>query len=97
MKKSATTFAILVGLTPSTKNATRTGSNYQSLTLDQKRSVISARKKRGDNIAIAKELGYTPTYVSQVTTGVHENKTIVNRMYNKVRGRKAKASVTATA
>lgn len=73
-------------------NSRKSGLTYVKLSFDQKLVVIAERKKRGDNIAIANELGYTPAYVSQVTTGVHFNKTIVNRMYTKVRGRKVKTA-----
>ena len=69
----------------------RKGMTYAKLSQEQKRAVISMRKQRGDNQVIAKELGYTPTYVSQVVTGVHENSKIVNRMYDRVRSRKVTA------
>jgi hypothetical protein len=67
-------------------------SQYQKLSLIEKREVIATRKKRGDMTKIANQLEVTPTYVSSVLSGRYENKTIVNRMYNMVRGRKAKAT-----
>jgi hypothetical protein len=67
-------------------------STYQKLSISEKREIIASRKRRGDNITVAANLSVTPTYVSQVITGRHENKTIVNNMYNLVRGRKPKAS-----
>lgn len=74
-----------------TKNR-KSGLTYTKLSPQEKLEVITTRKKRGDNIAIAEELGYTPAYVSQVTTGVHFNKVIINKMYNKVRARKVRAA-----
>jgi len=76
------------------RNANRKGMSYTKLSQDQKRAIIASRKRRGDNQAIANELNYTSTYVSQVTTGVHENSKIVNRMYDKVRARKVKIGIS---
>ena len=67
-------------------------STYQKLSISEKREIIASSKRRGDNITVAANLSVTPTYVSQVITERHENKTIVNNMYNLVRGRKPKAS-----
>lgn len=67
------------------------GSNYRKLTQQEKRQVIATRKAYGDMTRIAKEMGFSISYISHVVAGRMENKTILNRVYNMVRGRKAKA------
>lgn len=69
------------------KMNSRTGMKYQSLSQDEKRAIIADRKRYGDTKSIAAETGYDSAYVSRVLTGVSENSVIVNRMYDKVRGR----------
>lgn len=85
-----------VKATVATKNSEKVGMRYTKLTAAEKLEVISSRKKRGDNVAVAKELGINPVYVSLALTGkkVNEkvNEKVINRMYNKVRGRKAKVT-----
>lgn len=65
----------------------RTGMKYQTLSQDEKRQVIAERKRYGDTTSIATATGYDAAYVSRVISGKTENSKIVNRMYDKVRGR----------
>lgn len=76
------------------RNANRRGMSYTILTPSQKRKAIVARKRQGDFTEVAQDLGYTPAYVSSVIAGRFDNKTILNRVYDKVRGRLPK-NVTA--
>jgi hypothetical protein len=62
--------------------------NYARLSPEQKREVILARRRQGDYTAVAKELGYTPSYVQAIATGKCEHKVVLNRLYDKVRGSK---------
>ena len=77
--------------TVSRSTNSRKGSSYKKLSIPQKLEIITGRKRRGDNQVIAAELNVTPTYVSGVVNGRHQNTKIVNRMYDKVRGRKVVA------
>ena len=70
------------------RNAWRQGTTYRKLTDEQKRDVIAQKRQHGDFTAIAKEMNYTPAYVSRVASGRERNQRILNRIYNKVRGRK---------
>lgn len=72
-------------------NSSRVGASYRKLTQQEKRQVIATRKAYGDMTRIAKELGFSQSYISHVVAGRMENKVILNRVYNMVRGRKAKA------
>lgn len=73
------------------RNANRRGMTYAKLSIAEKLAIIADRKKRGDNTAIAQALGVNAQYVSAVVTGRRSDSKVVNAMYNKVRGRKAKA------
>lgn len=81
-----------VKATVPTKNSAKVGMRYTKLTAAEKLEVIASRKKRGDNVAVAKELGINPVYVSLALAGKKVNEKVINRMYNKVRGRKAKVT-----
>lgn len=70
------------------RNAWRKGTTYRKLTDEQKRVIIAQKRQHGDFTAVAKEMNYTPAYVSQVASGRERNQRILNRIYNKVRGRK---------
>lgn len=77
--------------TMSGRNANRSGMTYAKLSIAEKLAIIADRKKRGDNTVIAQALGVNAQYVSAVVTGRRFDSKVVNAMYNKVRGRKAKA------
>lgn len=70
------------------RNSWRKGSSYNKLTDEQKLNVIAQKRQHGDFTAVAKEMDYTPAYVSQVASGRMRNQRILNRVYNKVRGRR---------
>jgi hypothetical protein len=89
-KKAVTTVEATVAVTP--KTSSRKGMSYAKLSQDQKRAVITSRKKRGDGAVVAVKMGVTPTYVSNVISGRTANQKVVNQMYDMVRGRKAKAT-----
>lgn len=82
----------LMEVTVTLSGSSRKGMSYRKLSQDQKRAIIASRKRHGDGSAIAAKTGKTPTYVSNVITGRVHNPRIVNLMYNRVRGRKAKAT-----
>ena len=77
--------------TKSGRNANRGGMTYAKLSTTEKLAIIADRKKRGDNTAIAQAMGVDAKYVSAVVTGRKSDSKVVNKMYNKVRGRKAQA------
>jgi hypothetical protein len=90
MKKSQKP-AATVTATVATTGTSRKGMSYQRLTMEQKMEIIEARKRHGDGAQVAAELGVKTQYVSSVMTGRKADAKVVNRMYNKVRGRKANA------
>ena len=45
---------------------------------------VATRKKRGDVTAVAEDLWYSPSHVSNVLAGRRNNEKIVNTMYRKV-------------
>jgi hypothetical protein len=80
--------SIFQALTPSNRNSWRKGSTYTKLTDDQKRTVIAQKRQHGDLTEVAKEMGFSAQYVSQVVLGKDRSQRILNRVYNKVRGRR---------
>lgn len=72
------------------RNKTRTGMKYQKLTPDTKRSIVNARRRKGDTNRIAEELDYSVSHVTNVLAGRHENSKILNRAYDLTRNRELK-------
>lgn len=91
VKSAKTGKAVTATVTTTSRNANRGGMSYAKLSTAEKLAVIADRKKRGDNTAIAQILGVDAKYVSAVVTGRRSDAKVVNKMYNKVRGRKAQA------
>lgn len=89
--KSAKTGKAVTATVTTSRNANRGGMSYAKLSTAEKLAIIADRKKRGDNTAIAQILGVDAKYVSAVVTGRRSDAKVVNKMYNKVRGRKAQA------
>jgi hypothetical protein len=89
--KSAKTGKAVVATVTTSRNTSRTGMTYSKLNLTEKLAIISDRKKRGDNTAVAQVMGVDAKYVSAVVTGRKTDAKVINKMYNKVRGRKVVA------
>jgi hypothetical protein len=61
--------------------------SYRKMSYAQKLAIVNNRKRRGDVIAAAVSAGYSPSYVSEVISGKHFNDRIINRAYDRARGR----------
>ena len=70
------------------KNQSRIGSTYRKLPMTAKIAIINSRKRTGDATIVAERTGYSPNYVSEVLAGLYENKRVVNKAYDRARGRK---------
>jgi hypothetical protein len=64
------------------------------LSMNQKRAIVKAARRRGDVTRIARRTGFAISTVSEVLSGKYNNARIVNVAYDMSRGRK-NAKVTA--
>lgn len=70
------------------KNQSKIGMTYRKLPIAAKIAIINSRKRTGDVTVIANRTGYSPNYVSEVFAGLYENKRVINKAYDRARGRK---------
>lgn len=61
--------------------------SQNTLSLQTKRQVIASRKRRGDVTRVAKQTGYSTSYVSEVLNSLYTNQRILNAAYRMTRGR----------
>lgn len=61
---------------------------YQKLSLEKKRQLVTAHKRRGDVTAVASRTGYSVPYVSQVLNNQYQNTRILNAAYDRARNRR---------
>lgn len=67
--------------------------NRSSLSMNQKRAIVNAARRRGDVTRVARRTGFAISTVSEVLSGKYNNARIVNVAYDMSRGRKnAKAA-----
>ena len=58
------------------------------LSMNQKRAIVKAARRRGDVTRIARRTGFAISTVSEVLSGKYNNARIVNVAYDMSRGRK---------
>jgi len=68
------------------QNSNSRGS-YRKMSYTQKLAIVNNRKRRGDVTAVAIETEFSPSYVSEVISGKYSNERILNRAYDRARGR----------
>ena len=61
--------------------------SYRKMSYIQKLAIVNNRKRRGDVTATAIATDYSPSYVSEVISGKYCNERILNRAYDRARGR----------
>lgn len=68
-------------------NSTNTRGSYRKMSYIQKLAIVNNRKRRGDVTATAIATDFSPSYVSEVMSGKYCNERIINRAYDRARGR----------
>lgn len=61
--------------------------SYRKMSYNQKLAIVNNRKRRGDVSATAAATDFSPSYVSEVLSGKYLNERILNRAYDRARGR----------
>ena len=61
--------------------------SYRKMSYAQKLAIVNNRKRRGDVTATAIATEFSPSYVSEVLSGKYCNERIINRAYDRARGR----------
>lgn len=61
--------------------------SYRKMSYAQKLAIVNNRKRRGDVTATAIATEFSPSYVSEVISGKYFNDRILNRAYDRARGR----------
>lgn len=68
------------------KNSSRRSS--RTLSMEQKRNIVNAARRRGDVKAVSRKTGFAMSTVSEVLSGKYNNTRIVNAAFDRARGRK---------
>ena len=68
-------------------NKTNRPSEYSVLSYTQKISRANRKLRFGDVARVAESTGFSPSYVSEVLSGLYRNNTVVNSAYDITRGR----------
>jgi hypothetical protein len=68
-------------------NSSNSRGSYRKMSYIQKLAIVNNRKRHGDVTATAIATEYSPSYVSEVLSGKYCNERIINRAYDRARGR----------